>query len=95
MLISNKEIEETAKLAKLALSDEQLNTLGDQLQEILEFAQVLGDLPLAHIQPMAGVYRENGNGTEDKARLSQAQVLALAPDSRQGMIRVPRVMDQC
>lgn len=91
MDISKEQIIKTAALAKLMLQKDELDRLGQELQDILKYAEVLGDLPsggvdLQHSSPSVLT-------NPPLASLSRDQVLALAPESAQGMIRVPKVVN--
>ncbi len=85
-----------AKLARVALSDEDLATYSDQLEMILEHAarvQALptdGVEPTSHPLPMVNAFRPD----EVTECLDRAEVLASAPDHDDGYFRVPKILDQ-
>jgi aspartyl-tRNA(Asn)/glutamyl-tRNA(Gln) amidotransferase subunit C len=91
--ISNKQVAATAELAKLALRDKELTTLAGQLQDILDYAEVLAELELFTPDPDKGEDVQRKICGQGPQSLLQEEVLALAPDSVQGQIRVPPVMD--
>ncbi len=92
MLISREQVKKTAALAKLALGEEELDKLANQLQEFLDYIDVLREIPAGEVEP-AGEDRESWlSEREDASCLRQEQVVTLAPDSIQGMIRVPKVI---
>lgn len=88
------EIKRTAMLAKLALDQDTLEAISEQITDLLDYARILGSMPsddTAIELPGAKVHPE-----ADKVLLSslgQGDVIVLAPDSHQGLIRVPRVVE--
>lgn len=95
MAITRDEVAHLARLARMALSDEELDHLAPQLDVILgsvaQVAQVAADdiPPTSHSVPLTNVFRA------DLARpgLTQAEALAGAPASEDGRFRVPRILD--
>ncbi|MEE9537850.1 MAG: Asp-tRNA(Asn)/Glu-tRNA(Gln) amidotransferase subunit GatC [candidate division NC10 bacterium] len=96
MKISYEEVEHVARLARLALSEEERERMRAQLDAILTYIDKLNELdtsqvePTSHVIPMTNVFRE------DKVRpsLSQEQALANAPDRQEALFRVPRILEE-
>ncbi len=95
MAITRDEVVHLARLSRLALSDEELDTLAPQLDVILgavaRVAEVAaGDIPpTTHAVPLTNVFRADITGES----LSQADALAGAPAVQDGRFRVPRILD--
>ena len=89
------DVDHVAKLARLALTDEEKAELRAQLGVILEHAARVGEVaaddvaPTAYSIPRANVLRPD----EPKPSLSQADALANAPQVEDGRFRVPRVAE--
>lgn len=89
------DIEHVAKLARLALSEDERRTLHDQLGVILEHAAKVGEVatddvePTAYAIPRANVLRPD----EPKPSLSQEEALYNAPDEEEGRFKVPRIVE--
>ena len=83
------DIEHVAKLARLALTDEEKVQLRDQLGLILEHAAKVGEVaaedvpPTAYAIPRSNVLRPD----EPKPSLSHEEALYNAPDSEEGRLR--------
>jgi aspartyl-tRNA(Asn)/glutamyl-tRNA(Gln) amidotransferase subunit C len=94
MKISRKEVEHVAELARLHLSEDEIEQYTGQLDAILSYMEKLNELdtagvePTSHVIPMGNVVR----GDEVKASLSAAQALANAPESDKRFFRVPRII---
>ena len=94
--ISRDEVAHLAMLARLAVTDAELDVFASQLDVILQsVARVSevagGDIPpTSHSVPLTNVYRED----EIRAGLTQRQALAAAPAAEQGRFRVPRILDE-
>jgi aspartyl-tRNA(Asn)/glutamyl-tRNA(Gln) amidotransferase subunit C len=89
------DIDHVAKLARLALTDEEKERLREQLGLILEYAAKVGEVaaedvpPTAYAIPRANVYRED----VPEPSLPQAEALANAPDQQDGRFKVPRIVE--
>lgn len=88
------DIAKVAKLARLALSDDELEAFGAQLGDILEHAERVqalpteGVLPTSHPLPMVNAFRADEVGE----CLDRESVLSEAPDTADGQFRVPRIL---
>lgn len=95
MRISREEVEHVAYLARLGLTDEEIEKFGDQLSHILENMQVLNELdtaaipPTAQVIPMDNVMRRDEPGPS----LPRDKVLANAPKREEVYFRVPAVFE--
>jgi aspartyl-tRNA(Asn)/glutamyl-tRNA(Gln) amidotransferase subunit C len=96
MPISRADVEHVARLARLSLSDEELDRFSTQLGVILDEASKIEQLPTegvpptAHAVPMANVWREDVVGP----CLSQADALSTAPEVEQSRFKVPRIIEE-
>jgi aspartyl-tRNA(Asn)/glutamyl-tRNA(Gln) amidotransferase subunit C len=88
------DIAKVANLARLALSDEELEAFGAQLGDILEHAERVQALPTegipptSHPLPMVNAFREDVPGD----CLDPESFLTEAPDVVDGQFRVPRIL---
>jgi aspartyl-tRNA(Asn)/glutamyl-tRNA(Gln) amidotransferase subunit C len=95
MPLSIDEVRWVAKLARLELSDAELDTMTRQLGAIVEYVDQLkqvntdGVEPLAHALPIHNVFRED----EPRPSLPVDAALANAPDRRGDFYDVPAVLD--
>ena len=89
------DIEHVAKLARLALTPEELERFRAQLSVILEHAErvqevAADDVPATgHPVPLSNVYRED----EPQPSLSHEDALANAPEIEDGRFKVPRITE--
>ena len=96
MPISRADVEHVARLARLNLSDDELDRFSSQLADILAEADKIRQLPTegvpptAHAVPMANVWREDVVGV----CLSQADALSTAPEVEQDRFKVPRILEE-
>jgi len=94
MSLTRDDVRHVASLARLGLSDEELDTLKDQLSSILGHIEVLSELdtesipPTAQVVPLTNVFRPD----EVRPSLPQEAVIALAPRHRDGFIEVGAVL---
>ncbi len=84
-----------AKLARLALSEEEIDTFQQQLGQVLEHVRqleqvdVTGIEPMAHAQALENVFRED----VERPSLPVEKVLANAPKQSGDLIVVTKVVE--
>jgi aspartyl-tRNA(Asn)/glutamyl-tRNA(Gln) amidotransferase subunit C len=92
--ISKDQVAHVARLARLALSDEELELYTAQLASVLAHAadiealDIAGVPPTAHPFPLVNVLRDD----EPKPCLERDEVLAMAPEAEAGQFRIPRIL---
>ena len=94
MSLTIADVEHVASLARLGLSESELESMREQLSSILEHIAVLQEIDTDRIPPTAQVNALSNVLREDAVRpsLPQASVLANAPQSRDGFLEVRAVM---
>jgi aspartyl-tRNA(Asn)/glutamyl-tRNA(Gln) amidotransferase subunit C len=94
--LSRDDVRHVAHLARLELTDEELDRFTDQLAAILEHAAQVSALdtdgvePTAHPFPLVNVLRPD----VPRPSLPRDEVLAQAPDTEDGRFRVPRILEE-
>lgn len=85
-----------AKLARLALTDEEAQTYGSQLADILGHVDALSELDTSDVAATAQVIESRNVLRPDELRpcLSREEVLAEAPQAQGFYIRVPRIIGE-
>ena len=93
--IDPQQVRKVAKLARLDLTDAEIEQFSPQLSSILSYIEKLGELdtenvqPLAHCLPVHNVFRED----IPKPSLDVEQALANAPQREDDYFKVPKVLD--
>jgi aspartyl-tRNA(Asn)/glutamyl-tRNA(Gln) amidotransferase subunit C len=93
--LTREEVTNIADLAKLELTEAELDTFADQLSAVLDYASRLEQLDTKDIPPTATVLPLENVMREDVAKpsLPREKALANAPDSADGQFRVAAVLD--
>ena len=95
MSLSADDVRWVAHLARLDLSDAELQTMKRQLSAILDYVNQLQQIntdgvePLAHPLPIHNIFRED----EPAPSLPVAAALANAPNRQSDFYSVPAVLD--
>jgi aspartyl-tRNA(Asn)/glutamyl-tRNA(Gln) amidotransferase subunit C len=91
MAITRDQVLHVAKLARLALTEEELERLGAQLGAILDAVSKVSELDLADVPPTSHPLDLVNVLGEDEPRPSwdRDAVLALAPDAEADAFKVP------
>lgn len=96
MGLSTDDVRHVARLARLALTDEEVTALGGQLSNILAYAEKVGEVatsdvpPSSHPYPLHNVYRVD----EARPSLPQQEAVATAPNAQDGRFQVPRIVGE-
>jgi aspartyl-tRNA(Asn)/glutamyl-tRNA(Gln) amidotransferase subunit C len=91
MAITRAQVEHVARLAHLALTDEELERLGEQLGAILEAVGKVSELDLGDVEPtshpldLVNVWREDN----PQPSLPREDALANGPETEGGFFKVP------
>lgn len=94
--ISRDEVAHLARLARLAVTDEELDLFAGQLEVILGSVARVGEVaaddipPTSHAVPLQNVFRPDVR----RPGLDQDQALAGAPAAEDGRFRVPRILGE-
>jgi aspartyl-tRNA(Asn)/glutamyl-tRNA(Gln) amidotransferase subunit C len=94
--ISREEVAHLARLARLAVTDEELDRFAGQLDVILQAVARVGEVaaddipPTSHSVPLTNVFRED----VVVPGLDREAALAGAPDPAEHRFRVPRILDE-
>lgn len=94
--ITRDDVAHVARLARLELTDAELDRFTGQLDDVLDHAADLEALdldgvePMAHPYPLVNVLRDDVVG----ATLDRDEVLAAAPDAEDGRFRVPPILGE-
>jgi aspartyl-tRNA(Asn)/glutamyl-tRNA(Gln) amidotransferase subunit C len=94
--LTRADVVHVARLARLALSDEEIDELTPQLDGILAHAAQIAALdtgavpPTSHPLPLVNVLRAD----EPRPCLDRAEVLACAPEAADDRFLVPRILGE-
>ena len=93
--ISTDEVRALAKLSSLLLSDQEVENLRTDLENILGYVDTLKDLNTENVEPTYQVTGLNNVWREDVIvddGVSREQLLSLAADSTNHQVKVPKVL---
>jgi aspartyl-tRNA(Asn)/glutamyl-tRNA(Gln) amidotransferase subunit C len=95
MALSTDEVRYIARLARVALSDEEVARLRDQLSDILDHFAVLNEIDTEGVPPTAQTFEMTNVLRDDETAPSATrdEILASAPREHDGYFRVRAVLD--
>jgi aspartyl-tRNA(Asn)/glutamyl-tRNA(Gln) amidotransferase subunit C len=96
LALTTKEVEHVARLARLRLASEEIETMRAQLSHILDYIDMLKEVDITDVPPTAQVTDLLNIVRADEVRpsLPREDVLANAPDQQDGMFRVKAIFDE-
>ena len=94
--ITRADVEHVANLARLHLTDDEIDRMQTQLSNILEAIETLRDVDTSHVGPTASVIQLENVMREDAVRpgISREAALANAPLRDDPFLRVPTVLEE-
>jgi len=96
MNLTNLQVQHIAKLAKLDLSETEIEKFRRQLSSVLEYVELLNEIDTIDVEPttqttgLKNVYREDKSSPDDV--LTQKEVLSNAPERQEGFIKTAAVL---
>ncbi len=96
MAITRADVEHVAQLARLHLTDDELDRMQSQLSRILEAIETLSDVDTSHVGPTASVIALENVMREDvvSGPMPRDVTLANAPLRDGPFLRVPTVLEE-
>jgi aspartyl-tRNA(Asn)/glutamyl-tRNA(Gln) amidotransferase subunit C len=95
MSVDRETTRRVAHLARIRVEEDQLDHLSTELSRILAFAEQLGEVDVTGVEPMTSVtpmkLKMRVDAVTDGNR--RDDVLANAPDAREGFFVAPKVVD--
>ena len=94
--LRREDVAHVAKLARLNLSDAELDRFTEQLGQVLEHANDMSSLDLEGVVATSHPFGLVNVVRDDVLRpcLDRDEVLAMAPDAQDGRFAVPRIMGE-
>jgi len=92
--LTEAEVRQVALLARLGLSDEELDGLRGELNNILAYVEQLQELDLDEVVPTTHAVRLVNSTREDEPvpSLPREKVLMNAPEAKDGAFLIPRIV---
>ncbi|HKR18497.1 Asp-tRNA(Asn)/Glu-tRNA(Gln) amidotransferase subunit GatC [Rhizorhapis sp.] len=95
MSVDHATVKKIASLARLAISDAEVEALAPELNKILGFVEQLGEVNVSGVEPMTAVIPNKLRLREDVVTDGNVRekVLANAPQAEHGFFAVPKVIE--
>lgn len=92
-MITNKDIEYVARLAKLKVPESEIESLTRQMDGIVEFANKISELDTENVEPTNHILKVQNVMREDEVKPSydRNEIIKNAPHKEAGCIIVPSV----
>lgn len=95
MSVDHKTVRRIARLARIALDDEQVAPMADELNGILDWIEQLKDVDVSGVAPLASVVAQPLRMREDEVTDGDRadELMANAPRTEGGFFVVPKVVE--
>ena len=95
MSVTNEQVRHIARLARIAMSDEELDRLVPELNNILGWVEQLGEVNTDGVEPLTAVIDQELRLRDDAVTDGNIrdEILANAPEAQHGFFAVPKVIE--
>ena len=95
MSVSSDQVRHIAKLARIAMSDGEIERLVPELNAIIGWVEQLGEVNTDGVDPLTAVIDQKLRLREDSVTDGdrREEILANAPDAEHGFFAVPKVIE--
>lgn len=95
-MITIKQVEHVAKLAKLSLDEDEKVKFTDQLGKIISYVELLNEVNTENVEPMTQAVPKINVMREDEitSPVERDELLASCPDEEDGYIKVPKIIEE-
>jgi len=92
-MITVKDVEHVAKLARLELTEEEKEKYAGQLGDVLKYVEQMNEVDTSNVEPMAHAVDFVNVVREDEVKYEQTkeELLMNAPDEENGFFKVPKI----
>ena len=92
-MITIKDVEHVAKLARLELTEEEKELYTKQLGDVLKYVEQMNEVDTSDVKPMSHAIDFVNVMREDKVVYEQTkeQLMMNAPDEENGFFKVPKI----
>ena len=94
-MISKEEVKHIAKLARLGLSQEEIEKFQKELSSILDYIEKLKEVDVSEVKPMSHSVRIENVMRSDKEKSekeSSKTLLDSAPETKEGYLKVKQIL---
>jgi aspartyl-tRNA(Asn)/glutamyl-tRNA(Gln) amidotransferase subunit C len=95
MQLKSEDLEKLGRLARLAMTDSERQTMLPDLKSVLDWVSALSEAPTTDVPPMAHPHDLGLRLREDVPQPlpDRASLMANAPEQAEGLFLVPRVLE--
>jgi len=95
MSVTSQQVRHIARLARIAMSDGELERLVPELNNILGWVEQLGEVNTDGVEPLTAVIEQKLRLRDDVVNDGSIrdEVLANAPEAQHGFFAVPKVIE--
>ena len=95
MSVSTEQVRHIAKLARIAMSDEEIERLAPELNNILGWVEQLAEVNTDGVEPVTAVIDQKLRLRDDVVTDGDIrdEILANAPEAQHGFFAVPKVIE--
>jgi aspartyl-tRNA(Asn)/glutamyl-tRNA(Gln) amidotransferase subunit C len=95
MSVSSQQVRHIAKLARIGMSDAEIEALVPELNNILGWVEQLGEVDTDGVEPLTAVIDQQLRLRDDVVNDGNIrdEILANAPEAQHGFFAVPKVIE--
>ena len=95
-MISKEEVKHIAKLARLGLTEKEIEKFQGELSPVLDYIEKLKEVDISEVEPTShSVLVENvmrQDGINEKCKMKNEKLMALTPDKKDNYLKVKSIL---
>jgi len=95
-MLSQNEVKHIAKLARLGLTEKEVEKFQKELSQILDYIEKLKEVDISNVEPtshpikLTNVMREDKESS--KLKIQNSKLINLAPETKNGYLKVKSIL---
>ncbi len=93
-MITQKEIEHLAKLARLKLKEKEIPKLTQDLNKILAYVEKINELSLEKLQPLINILENLDLRRDEPQKFFPQEIINNFPEREDNYLKVPKILEK-
>jgi aspartyl-tRNA(Asn)/glutamyl-tRNA(Gln) amidotransferase subunit C len=93
-MITKEQIEHLAKLARLKLSEDEIEKLSQDLTKILAYVEKINELNLENIEPLTNILEKLDLREDEPESKDNSAIINNFPEKEDNYLKVPKILEK-
>jgi len=93
-MIAKNQIEHLAKLARLKLSEDEIEKLSQDLSKILAYVEKINELNLENVEPLTNILEKLDLREDEPESKDNSTIISNFPEKEDNYLKVPKILEK-